>query len=109
MRDRMLSDLPEAAKQLVREMQQMNFGSIETLRIRGGMPVFGPETRVICEIKIGGKNGPRREAVMDEFKIKPEVDELFQSLAELGDGLVLALEVKFGLPFHLRVEKERVA
>ena len=107
MRDQVMSDLPEAARRLVRVMQRVNFGSIETLRIRGGLPVFKPEPRVIREIKLGGQNGPRREAAMDDFKIKPEAHELFRHLAELGDGLVLALEVKFGLPFHLRVEKGR--
>ena len=109
MRDKLLSDLPEAAKRLVREMQQINFGTIEGLRVLGGLPVFDPEPRVIQEVKFGGQNGPRREAALDDFKLKPEVSDLLAHLAGLGEGIAHALEVKFGVPFLVRTEKARTA
>jgi hypothetical protein len=109
MRDKLLSDLPETAKRLVREMQQLNFGTIEELRVRNGLPVFDPEPRVYREVKFGGQNGLRREAALDDFKLKPEVPDLLDQLADLGDGVVHVLEVKFGVPFFARMEKARMA
>ena len=109
MRDKMLSELSEAAKRLVREMQLLNFGTIEGLRVSEGLPVFDPEPRVYREVKFGGQNGPRREAALDDFKLKPEVPDLLDQLADLGDGIVHVLEVKFGVPFFARMEKARTA
>ncbi len=97
------SDLPEANSRLVELMQQLNFGRIEGLPVRGGRPVLDPPPRIIREIKIGGDNGPRPEALGYDFALKAQHVELFAHLADLGECTVVVLEVKHGLPFRLLV------
>lgn len=95
--------LSEPQRRLVEVMQTLNFGRIEQLAICSGHPMFDPPPRVIREIKIGGENGPRPERDAGNFRLKDQVVELFQHLAQLGDGTVAVLEVKHGLPFRLLV------
>jgi hypothetical protein len=97
------SELPEGGRRLVELMQQVNFGRIENLTVRGGRPVLEPPPRVVREIKIGGDNGPRPESRRHDFPLKDQVTELFAHLEALGDGTVEVLEVKHGLPFRLLV------
>jgi hypothetical protein len=52
------SSLTPARCRLVERLQQLNFGRVEGLLVRGGEPVFGPATRVVREIKFGGENAP---------------------------------------------------
>jgi hypothetical protein len=97
------SELPEGSRRLVELMQQLNFGRIENLSVRDGQPLLEPPPRVVREIKIGGDNGPRPEALRDDFPLKAQHSELFACLADLGEGTVVLLEVKHGLPFRLLV------
>ena len=59
-RERMAS-LSEARRRLIRLMQNINFGAIGDLEVRGGEPMFSPPPRVVREIKFGGENGPRAD------------------------------------------------
>jgi hypothetical protein len=61
--DRQKSSLLESHRRLVELMQQVNFGHFENLVIRNGQPVFSPPPRIIREVKLGGENGPRPEAL----------------------------------------------
>ena len=56
-----LSSLPLNRRQLLQQMQQMNFGRFERLVISDGQPVLDPPPAKVLEIKIGGDNGPRPE------------------------------------------------
>jgi hypothetical protein len=95
------SSLTPARRRLVERLQQLNFGRVEGLLVRGGEPVFGPATRVVREIKFGGENAPRPERGLDDFVVKAQVVELLRCLSEIGDGRIDVLEVKHGLPFRL--------
>jgi hypothetical protein len=99
------SELPAGRRRLVELMQQVNFGRIEGLAVRGGEPVLDPPPRVVREIKIGGQNGPRPESGREDFLLKDRLKELFAHLGALGDGAVEVLEVKHGLPFKLEVAR----
>jgi hypothetical protein len=87
-------------------MQSINFGRIEDLQVRAGEPVFSPVPRVIRKLKIGGENGARPEIDHGDFWLKQQTIELFQSIAELGEGEILSIEVKHGLPFAMEVEQQ---
>ena len=91
-------------RRLLKRMQQINFGRIEVLVIRGGQPVLAPSPRIVREIKFGGENGPRPEAAIADFALKAQVVELFRYFDELGDGVVEFIEIKHGLPFRMAVE-----
>jgi hypothetical protein len=90
-----------ARKRLLRLMQENPFSRIEQLAVTGGQPQFGPTTKVIAELKFGTNDGPRREAGLADFAMKKEHIELFRQLDEIGSGVILALEVRGGLPFRM--------
>lgn len=100
-----LASLPPAGQRLVRLMQQLNFGRIEGLVVRGGEPVFDPPPRVVREVKFGAENGPRPEVAKADFALKAQVRELLAQLEAMGDGIVRCIEVKHGLPFKMTVEE----
>jgi hypothetical protein len=99
------SDLSPARQRLVELMQQINFGQIEQLKVRGGDPVLQPSPLVTREVKLGSDdNAPRTKT--GDFYLKPEVVDLFEQLDALGDGTVGRLEVRHGLPFKLVLPAE---
>jgi hypothetical protein len=98
------SSLSESQRWLVELMQTLNFGRIEALHVRAGMPVSIPAPQIIQKLKIGGENGPRPETAHDDFLLKRQTIEMLESLRRLGDGKVLVIEVKHGLPFSLEIE-----
>jgi hypothetical protein len=98
------SSLSDSEQWLVELMQTLNFGRIEALHVRAGAPVANPAPQVIQKLKIGGENGPRPERAHDDFLLKRQTIEMLEALRELGDGKVLAIEVKHGLPFSLEIE-----
>ncbi len=99
------SSLSAGRRHLVEVMQRLNFGQIEDLEIRRGEPQFNPAPRMVQDIKLGGENGPRPEFRVEDFLLKSQVIELFQHLDRVGDGTVLCLDVKHGLPFKLALEQ----
>ena len=94
------SSLSPARQQLVALLQQINFGRIEGLEVRGGEPVMDPTPRHVREHKFCGENGPRPEAGRTDFKLKNQVADLMRLLDDIGDGRITVLTVKHGLPFH---------
>jgi hypothetical protein len=97
--------LSEPRKRLLVAMQRVNFGRIEGLEVRCGEPVFQPAPRIVQDIKIGGENGPRPELSIEDFALKSAVIELFDHLSRIGDGTLESIEVKYGMPFKLVVER----
>jgi len=90
-------------RSLVALCQSLPFGRLENLRVAGGEPVLDPPPRVIREVKFGGDNDPRPEMTQGDFVLKSQIVDLFSELDKLGDGTILALEVKHGLPFRMMV------
>ena len=98
------SSLSDSHRCLVELMQRLNFGRIEDLIVRGGEPVFDPAPKVIQKVKIGGENGPRPELSCDDFLLKKQTVELLEAISDLGEGTVLTIDVKHGLPFAVEIE-----
>jgi hypothetical protein len=98
------SSLTDPQRRLVEMLQNLNWGRIENLSVRGGAPIYEPAPRVIQTVKLGGQLGPRPEADLGDFWLKQPVIDLFQTIADLRDGKVLAIEVKHGLPFTVQIE-----
>jgi len=99
------STLLPAQTELVELMQKIDFGIIEGLVIRGGLPVLKPRPRIVRDVKFGSGNGHRNEAGLTDFALKSNVQELMDTLAALGNATVRRLEVKHGLPFRMQVEE----
>ena len=98
------SSLSDSHRRLVELMQRLNFGRIQNLVVRDGEPVFDPAPKVIQKVKIGGENGPRPELSCEDFLLKKQTVELLEAIADLGDGTVLIIDVKHGLPFAVEIE-----
>lgn len=92
--------LSPARQQLISLLQQLNFGRVEDLHIRGGEPVLDPKPRVVREHKFCAENGPRPEAGRADCKLKSQVTDLMHLLDAVGDGTITVLTVKHGVPFH---------
>lgn len=56
-------------------------------------------------LKMGGQNGPRDEANLPDFWLKQPIVDLLQAIHEIGDGEILAIDVKHGLPFTVEIEQ----
>ncbi len=97
--------LPPGRKTLVRQMQEINFGRIERLRLHEGEPVFDPPPKLVREVKFGGENGPRPESKDSDFAIKSQVVDLFHQFDRISNGEINLIEIKHGLPFRMLLEK----
>jgi hypothetical protein len=98
------SILSESQSRLVELLQRLNFGRVEGLHVQNGEPLFDPAPRIIQKLKMGAENGPRPESALQDFLLKHQTIEMLQAIADLGDGEVLAIEVKNGLCFSLEIE-----
>ncbi len=97
------SALSPARRRLVEKIQQLHFGRIEGLVVRGGEPVLDPPPRYVREVKCGGDNDPRPEAGASDFRLKQQVVDLLHELDRVGTGTIPLIECKHGLPFRLLV------
>jgi hypothetical protein len=92
--------------QLVELLQSVNFGRVEALRVRGGVPILEPSPRIVQTLKMGGgQNGPREEASLPDYWLKQPIVELLQTIRHIGDGEILAIDVRYGLPFTVEIER----
>ena len=98
-------DLTASKRKLLELMQHINFGRIDGLTIENSEPVFDPPPRVVREIKLGGVYSPRPEIESDNFTLKSKAVEFLSHLEHLCNGTVETIEIKHGLPFHMRIEE----
>lgn len=96
------AELPRPFRELLELMQQLNYGRIESLTVRGGEPVL-PPGRVVREVKFGGRNGPHARSASENFHLKAPVTEFFHHLQEMGEGIVEVLHVQDGLPGRMSI------
>jgi len=69
-----------------------------------GQPTFEPAPRVLRKLKIGADNDSRPETNLQDFWLKQQIIEMLDAIAQLGEGVVLSIEVKHGLPFAMEFE-----
>ena len=96
-----IQDLTPAFRRLVELMQNINFGWIERLEVRGGQPVLSPMPRIVRDRKFGSRHGPTQHASHQNFALKESVRECIDAIGTIGDGIVERLEIQNGLPFRL--------
>lgn len=94
------SALSEQESRLVELLQSVNFGRIEHLQIRAGVPVLDPAPHVIRTRKMGSLQDAREEVSLKDFFLKQPVIDLILTIRQIGDGEVLSITVQHGLP-HL--------
>lgn len=100
------SDLGQECRDFIGDMQRMCFGRYENVLVRDGHPCLTPRPRRIREIKPGGENAARSEGHLEDFLLKEQVIDFFRHLRDIGNGTILILEVKHGLPFRMQIEED---
>jgi hypothetical protein len=96
------SDLSPARRRLARLIESCHFGRVCDLLVRGGEPLFDPPPRVVRTLRIGGGSNRPRQAVPDG-DLARSLQELFDHLDRLADGVVERIEVAHGRPLYLEV------
>ena len=98
------SSLAPVQRRLVEIIEALGFGVIDRLSIRGGVPCYDPEPRIVQAIKL--VSGPERQLDRSraDFTLKKEFESLFDQLARLRNAVV-GIEVQHGLPFRLVLER----
>jgi hypothetical protein len=94
------SDLSAGRRHLIELFQELNFGRVEGLRVRGGEPVFDPPPRLVREVKFAADNDPRPERAARDFQLKAQQVELVRLLDQLRDGTIETIDCRHGLPFR---------
>jgi hypothetical protein len=102
--DHCKSTLSAPRQKLLGLMRQMYFGKIEDLVIQGKEPSFDPTPRITQEIKLG-IDGGQLPAEGQDFALKRSVTDLFGYFDRLGDGSVVTIEIRHGLPARLLVSR----
>jgi hypothetical protein len=96
------SDLTVAQRQLVEVMSQCQFGRVENLPIQAGEPVFGRGVNIVRVARLGGAVGGTHVPAA-KFELKKCVCDLFTELDQVGNGLVVRLEFRSGVPCLLEI------
>lgn len=97
------SELSDPERRLLELLQEVNFGRIENLQVRGGAPVWEPVPQVIQTRKMGSSTGPRAEASLQDFWLKQPLVDLLQTIREIRDGEILTITVMHGLPHVVEI------
>lgn len=100
------SSLSIIQRQTVEIIESLGFGVIERLVIRGGMPCYEPEPRIVQAIKLDSE--PERQPDGGDggadLTLKKEFESLFDQLSRLPDGVV-DIEIRHSAPFRLVLER----
>lgn len=99
------SSLSPRRRRLIERMQRVNYGRILNLEIQGGEPSFTTKTRIERQIKFGG-DCHRLVTAAEDFALKDKVVELLDCFDRMGNGTIIQLEIKGGLPFGMTVEEQ---
>ncbi len=98
------SDLHEDQQRLVRIMQWLNYGKIENLHVRAGLPDWDVSPTFRRNAKMDGEGMPRHEMDSHDFFLKDCHMALWSYLDYIQDGVIDYLDVKHGLPFLMQFE-----
>ena len=97
-------DLSSSERSLVSLLQQLGFGRLESVKIRGGAVVLEPSPTLVQVLKFGAveSHPPSRSA---DFELKKSMADLFEYIRGVDDGEIRCLEVRHGLPFSIEIER----
>ena len=97
-------DLLPSEKQLIKAMQQIGFGRLESIRIERGEIVLDPFPKIVRSIKLGTEN-PSPVKRPGDFALKEHHAELFRFVRSTESGKIRRLEIRDGLPVHMETEE----
>lgn len=98
------SCLNPGQRRTVELIETLRFGVIERLLIRGGLPCYETEPRIVQTIKLDSPSERQPDRGYADLTLKKEFESLFDQLSRLGDATV-DIEVRHSLPFRLVLER----
>src|ERR1039458_4873066 len=98
------SSLNPGQRRTVEIIEALGFGVIERLLIRGGLPCYEPEPRIVQAIKLDSEAGRQPDRSCADLTLGKEFVSLFDQLSRLRDGIV-DIEVRHSLPSRLVRER----
>ena len=98
------SSLNPDQRRTVEIIEALSFGVIERLLIRGGLPCYQPEPRIIQAIKLDSDPERHPDRTGADLTLKKEFESLFDQLSRLGDATV-DIEVRHSAPFRLVLKR----
>src|SRR6266478_8687525 len=98
------SSLNPDQRRTVEIIEALDFGAIEHLPIRGGLPCYEPEPRIVQAIKLDSEPERLPDRSHPDLTLKKEFENLFDQLSRLRDGTV-DIEVRHSAPFRLVLER----
>ena len=96
-------DLSPSERSLVRALQQLGFGHLESVKIHNGAVVLEPSPTVVRTVKFGTTETEQQSRSCD-FELGKSMAELFEYIRGVDQGEIRRLEVRHGLPFSMEVE-----
>jgi len=97
-------DLGESEHELIKLMGDLNFGRIERLRFRDGKPILQPLPRIIAAVKMTSENRKADSKIRTGTCLKQSLTDLFALMQRVGEGELLTIDVRHGLPFSVEIE-----
>jgi hypothetical protein len=80
---------------------------IEDLDIRGGEPVLAPAPTVVIEVRLDAGVSERPESMLADYELRSEIVRLMDQLDVVRDGWVHRIDVRFGVPRRVLIERAR--
>lgn len=97
-------DLLPSEYRFVIAMQQIGFGSFESVRIENGELVLDPWPTTIRGVKFGSEDRSAFLTPAAEFQLKRQVVEFLEYVRAVDAGEIRILEIRHGVPFLMEVE-----
>ena len=98
MREVRFQELSRPRQVLIRLCQQVNYGSILNLPVRGGEVCSEGIPDISFDVRLDGDIGPRKELDLTDFDLPIESRRLLCQLDSLQDGLIEKIIVQDGTP-----------
>jgi hypothetical protein len=87
----------------VAAMNELGYGRFESVRIEHGALVLDPWPKTVRSLTFGAESPPPHKGLQDKFELKPAVVKFFQYVQAIGEGEILCLQVRRGLPAAMEV------
>ena len=98
------SSLNPIQRQTEEIIESLCFGTIERLCVRGGLPCYELEPRIVQAIKLDSEPERKLDDGPADLTLKKEFENLFDQLILLGDATV-DIEIRHGIPCKLVLER----
>lgn len=96
-------ELSPQYQSLLKKMQDLHYGTITNLALKGGEPRLTKESRVTREIAL---DKPLEGKVQhSKSSLKPQVVKMIKQFKRIRDGTITSIRVQDGIPFRMQVDE----